>query len=127
MTSELVFHLENKPGALSKIASTLGKSGINIEGGSGMTLKEKGRICLLVDDTNSAETALKDASIEYEKKEVLSVKLKDEAGSLARLTDAFAKENINLDTFYITMDGRQIFAMDKLEEAKKIASKMGIL
>lgn len=127
MTKQFTFELQDRPGALADIAKAFADAGVNIDGGLGLTSGEKGLISVVLSDEQAGAAALSKAGIEYSEREVLLTNLDNRPGSLAEITRLFADENINLDHFYITMDGKQVFGSNNLEDAKKIASKLGAL
>ena len=127
MATEFNFSLDDQPGALARIAEALGEAGINIDGGAGIRFGGKGLITLVTAQPDLAAEVLKKRQIPYESEEVLIVRLKDRPGALAELTRAFADQNVNLTSFYITMAGQQVIGADNIPEARNIAKEMGVL
>lgn len=127
MTKQFTFELQDRPGALAEIAKAFADAGVNIDGGLGLTQSDKGVISVILSDEKAGAAALSKAGIDYSEREVLMTNLQNRPGAMAELTQLFADENINLDHFYITMDGKQVFGSSDLDGAKNIASKLGIL
>ncbi len=127
MPVEIVVPIENKPGTLAKIAETLGKAGVNIQGASYAT-GAKGVARFVTDDADRALAALKAARIKVKQaKEVLDTTLADVPGALGALARKLAKARVNIEAFYIVGTGsaglRCVIAVDKLDKAK--AALMG--
>lgn len=121
MPVEIVVSLDNKPGTLAKVAETLGKAGVNIQGASYAT-GAKGVARFVADDTDRALAALKAARIKVKQtRDVLEATLADEPGALGALARKLAKARVNIDAFYIVgTDSRGlrcVVAVDKLDKA----------
>lgn len=99
---ELRVSMEDKPGALAKLADALGKSGVNIEAISAATAGGSGDIRILVADTVAARKALEGAGIKVAgEREMTFVDLEDKPGSLAEAARKLAAQQINVDTIYV--------------------------
>ncbi|MGH2378703.1 MAG: ACT domain-containing protein [Candidatus Limnocylindria bacterium] len=99
---ELRVSMEDKPGALAKLADALGKAGVNIEAVSAATSGGSGDIRLLVADTAAARKALDGAGIKVEgEREMLFVDLEDRPGSLAETAKKLADQQVNIDAVYV--------------------------
>lgn len=99
---ELRVSMEDKPGALAKLADALGKAGVNIESISAATSGGSGDIRILVADTAAARKALSAAGITVAgEREMTFVDLEDKPGSLAEAARKLADQQINVDTIYV--------------------------
>jgi hypothetical protein len=99
---ELRVSMEDRPGALAKLADALGKAGVNIEAISAATSGGSGDIRILVADTAAARKALDGAGIKVQgEREMLFVDLEDRPGSLAAAAKKLADQQVNIDTIYV--------------------------
>lgn len=99
---ELRVSMQDKPGALAKLADALGKAGVNIEAISAATNGGGGDIRILVEDTAAARKALDGAGIKVAgEREMAFVDLDDRPGSLAAAASKLAGQQINIDTIYV--------------------------
>lgn len=94
--------MEDKPGALAKLAEALAKAGVNIEAISAATSGGSGDIRVLVADTAAARKALESAGISVAgEREMLFVDLDDRPGSLAATAKKLADQQVNIDAIYV--------------------------
>jgi|Deesub1362B_J571_1020462.scaffolds.fasta_scaffold00332_24 hypothetical protein len=118
---EFVFEVENRPGALARVASSLGDNGINIEGIAGIGAGEVGLIHLVTDDPGRTGDLLRDLGIEFEEREAFAVEVLNRPGELGAVLKALANEGINVESCYAGVEANElILAVDKLEEAKRV-------
>lgn len=118
---DLTVNLENKPGTVAQAAEALGNAGINIEGGFGMAMGDKGELHLLVADADAARKALQAAGVQCGgDRDVEVVSLIDEPGELGRHLRRLADAGVNLDMVYTATNTRLVLAaadMDGLRRA----------
>ena len=88
--------LEDKPGTIARIASTLGNAKVNITGFA--VSSGSGRF--FVDDAAKALTALTKAGISAWNAPVACFELENKPGTLARIAGALAERGINVDCGY---------------------------
>ncbi|MCI0585974.1 MAG: ACT domain-containing protein [Planctomycetes bacterium] len=94
--TEVRVTLEDKPGSMAKVASTLGNAKVNI---TGFTVTGGcGRF--FVDDAPKAAAALTKAGISAWTAPVLCLDLENKPGTLARVAAACAERGINVDCGY---------------------------
>ncbi|MCC7017707.1 MAG: ACT domain-containing protein [Rhodospirillales bacterium] len=122
MPTEIVVSLANRPGALAKVAETLGKAGVNIQCACYAT-GAQGAVRFVADNPAKAKAALKAAKIRVKQaKPVLEVTLADKPGALARAARRLAKANVNVEAFYVVgARGKRlrcVIAVNKLAKAK---------
>ena len=102
MATELTVNLPNRPGQLARLASALGKAGVNIDSIAAVTSGGKGTIHLVVKDRARAKRALRAAGIRVSReREALEVRLADKPGSLARVASRLGKAKVNIDAVYV--------------------------
>lgn len=118
---DLTVNLQNKPGTVAQAAEALGNAGINIEGGFGMAMGDKGELHLLVADADAARAALQAAGVECgADRDVEVFSLIDEPGELGRHLRRIADAGINLDMVYTATNTRLVLSaadMDGLRRA----------
>jgi len=118
---ELRVSMEDRPGALAKLADALGKAGVNIEAISAATSGGSGDIRILVGDTAAARKALDGAGIKVQgEREMLFVDLEDRPGSLAATAQKLADQKVNIDTIYVVgaAGGKKQLAVGTADVAK---------
>jgi hypothetical protein len=118
---ELRVSMENKPGALAKLADALAKASVNIEAISAATSGGEGDIRILVADTAAARKALEGAGIKVAgEREMLFVDLEDRPGSLAATAKKLADQQVNIDTIYVVgaAGGKKQIAVGTADVAK---------
>lgn len=120
----MAWHLEvflpNRPGALAALGEGLGAAGINIDGISGASGPEGGWMHLLVEDAAAAQSALQDAGVEVlGSSEVVIATFNDQPGELGRMARRIADTGTNINSLYITCDGRIVFGTDNNEAARE--------
>jgi hypothetical protein len=119
---------DNKPGALSRVTTLLGKEKINIRAVNITSFGESGYFHLVVDDPEGAHAALKKAGIDNHLKKVIAVLIEDKPGSLNVLIDLLHKNGINVENacgFVLESYKKAVFVVDvdKLDEALKLLEK----
>jgi len=101
--TQLVVALENKPGALAQIASTLAQAKVNISAVLAPEMAGRGKVRLLVDNPDKAKEALKAAKHRVSEEEALAVSLANKPGTLAETTQKLAQAKINIKYTYGTL------------------------
>ena len=88
--------MQNKPGALAQVCSTLGKAGVNISALLAPEAKGRGKLRVLVDNADKAKEALKAARIRFSEEEVIALNLDNRPGALAEFSEKLAQSKINI-------------------------------
>jgi len=94
--------LQNKPGALAKLCSTLRDAGVNISAVDGVVIAGRGKVRLLVDNPDKAKDALKAAKIRFSEEEAIAIELDNRPGALAEVAEKLAQAKINIKRAYAT-------------------------
>jgi hypothetical protein len=94
--------LQNKPGTLTRLCSTLGKAGVNISALLAPEIRGKGKVRLLVDNPDNAKDALKAAKIRFGEEEAIAVELDNKPGALGEVAEKLAQAKINIRYAYAT-------------------------
>lgn len=127
MTRTLTVPLENTPGSLSTVCRLLGKEKINIEAFEVGGIGEMGFARLVTSNPEKAEKVLRSQGFPVTSTETLEATLPNRPGELARICDALTDAGVNIESAYGTNptagDGRIVFRVDNVEEAKKAFQK----
>lgn len=99
---QFTLYMDNKPGALAKVARMLGDAKINIEGISIAVTGDVGLIQLVVSNAVLATRILKKSQIPYTVQQVSVVVLPNQPGALAAMAEKLAARKINLNYLYAT-------------------------
>jgi len=119
MANDLTVILEDRPGSLADLGETLGKAGINIEGGCGVQSGGKGEVHVLVENAAAAKGALEGAGIKVaDEREVLVVKVDDHPGELGEISRKIADAGVNINLFYLTAATQLVLGVDDLDKAR---------
>ncbi|HET6205140.1 MAG TPA: ACT domain-containing protein [Planctomycetota bacterium] len=108
--SEVRVTLQDKPGSLAQVASTLGNAKLNI---TGFTVTG-GNGRFFVDDATKATMALAKAGIPAWTAPVLCLDIENKPGTLARVAGALAERGVNVECGYAaaTPTGRATVVLD---------------
>lgn len=119
MTTDLTVILEDRPGTLADMGETLGKAGVNIDGGCGFACEGKGVIHILVEDASPARQALDEANIEVtDECQVLLVDMEDQPGELGKIARRIADAGVNIDVLYLSASNQLVLGVDDLDKAR---------
>ena len=97
---QLTVYIDNRQGTLSALATFLGKHGVNIYGLTLADTEGHGYARLIVDDTEKARQLVEDAGELVAAREVLLIQVANEPGELARMLEALAAHNLNIEYGY---------------------------
>lgn len=126
--NEFCVVLGNTPGALSKLAGTLAKDGVNIEGlaslsdGPAPTM----RLCFVTNQEAEAKAALSEVGMEYTEKTILALHNPDKPGVIAKVASMLGDAGVNIDNIYFSTPGAMqdtivyIDAGDGLDKAAEL-------
>jgi len=131
MIRQISIFVENKPGRLASVTGVLFEKGINLRAFMIADAGDFGIIRMVVDKTDEAYKALKEAGFTVAINEVLAVEVEDKPGELFRIAKALGDEGINIDYVYAFTSEKHkaliIFRVDDLERAVKILERIGVL
>ena len=121
---QITLRVKNKPGELNKICETLGKKAINITTMLGGGKGNEGFIHLVTKDGSTAVKAFELEGYKPEVNDLLTVKIRDNPGELAKITRKFARYGVNVNWIYmITREKGEVtlgFQVDDLKKAKDL-------
>lgn len=117
---DLTVNLQNTPGTVAQAAEALGNAGINIEGGFGVAMGDRGELHLLVADADAARSALQAAGVDCGgDRDVEVVSLVDEPGELGRHLRRIADAGVNLDMVYTATNTRLVLASQDMDALRR--------
>ena len=121
---DLEIILENTPGALAKMAETLGKNKISLEGGGVFSNGKTSIAHFLVEEADRAKEVLSAVGITVSKiNEVIIQKLRqDVPGQLGMFCRRLAEENVNILVQYSDHANQLIIVADDLEKAREVSA-----
>ncbi len=100
--TQLVIPLENRPGTLALLCSTLGEAGVNITAILAPEGKKSGKVSVMVDDLERAREALRGAKVRFSQEEVLEVDVDNRPGAFGEVAGKLSRSKINIDYVYVT-------------------------
>ncbi len=92
---------DDKVGLLADISYVLGKAKVNIESINGDVVSDKSIIVLSLSNADKGKEVLEATGYEVAEKNSVVIKLKDEPGELARITDLLSKEKVNIGNVHM--------------------------
>ncbi|MEM4291930.1 MAG: ACT domain-containing protein [Archaeoglobaceae archaeon] len=131
MIKQISVFVENKPGRLSAVTQVLFDKGINLRAFTIADAGDFGVIRMVVDKTEEAYKALKEAGFTVTVNEVLAVEVEDKPGELFKISKALGDAGVNIEYVYAFTSKKRkaliIFRVSDSEKAKQILEKMGVL
>jgi hypothetical protein len=110
MAVDLVFDIENEPGALARVAAEISDAGVNIAAATCVGPGERAELHILVPHGEAARHLLGISHVAVSReREVVVVEVEDRPGELADLTRKIAKAGINVDLVYVATRNRVVF------------------
>ena len=119
MPVDLAIEIENKPGALAKVATAISDAGVNIAAATCLGPGATAELHILVPHAEPVRHALaiSHLSVTHER-EVVVVEVEDRPGVLADLTRAVARAGVDLDLVYVATRNRMVFGAADLPALK---------
>jgi hypothetical protein len=121
---DFVIHLSHRPGELASVTNALSFQGVNIKSLAAMTLGNEALLRLIPDDVEAARTALRDANVRFEEKELVTVLLENRAGELTGVAAKLSDAGLNLEAAYVVGLADDMIeiaiAVDDVKKAKKL-------
>jgi hypothetical protein len=115
--------VENRPGAVARIAKALGNAKVNILSLLGTAQGTSGTIQLVAEDARRAKKALGEAKISYQETVAEEYELPNKAGALSQCLEKLAAKGVNLSSIHATAPkgGRKAVIVYTVEaEAKAV-------
>jgi hypothetical protein len=101
-TKQFTIAVDHQPGAVAKVARTLGNAKVNILALLGTAQGTAGTVQLIVDDARRAKKALDAARMEYRESPAESYDLPNKPGALADCLEKLAAKGVNLNSIHAT-------------------------
>ena len=122
-TKQFMISIDNHPGAVAKIAKTLGSAKVNILSLLGTSQGAGGTLQLLVDDARRAKKALDSARVSYQETPADLRELPNKPGALAECLVKLAAKGINLTSIHATAakGGKKAVVVYTAEATEKVA------
>ncbi len=123
-TKQFTIPVENQPGAVARIARTLGDAKVNILALLGTAEGTGGRVQLVVEDARRAKKALDAAQIAYHEIAAEEYELANKPGALADCLDTLKRRGINLSSICATAakGGKKAVVVYAAEAKEKAAT-----
>ncbi len=119
--------IENKLGALAKIARVLAAANVNIDGMSISESTDVGLVQLIASNAAAARKAFVQKRIAYSVQDVVIVPLPNKPGALAELSDKLSRAKVNINYMYGTTckcgkncDCSVVISASKLQAVEKL-------
>lgn len=127
MAIEFEVSLQNQPGSLARLATTLGDADVNIEAIHGRSSKTESVVYFITDNPDHAAHVLDEARIPFSRRDVLIVKVLDQPGMLGDVALVMSEAGINIESVYVTAKGQVVLAVDDLPGAIQVAGGMAVM
>ena len=98
--TQITILLDNKPRALAKFCSILGRAEVNILALLAPEVRGKGKVRVWVDRPDEAMDALRSAKIRFSEEEVVVMELENRAGSFGEVAERLGRSSINIKYAY---------------------------
>lgn len=98
--TQITILLDNKPRALAKFCSILGRAEVNILSLFAPEVRGKGKVRVWVDRPDEAKDALRSAKIRFSEEEVVVMELENRAGSFGEVAERLGRASINIKYAY---------------------------
>jgi hypothetical protein len=119
MPADLVIDVDNKPGALARVAAAISDAGVNMSAATCIGNADHAELHILVPHAEAAKHSLAISHLAVSReREVVVVEVDDRPGVLADLTRRVAAAGINLDLVYVATGNRIVFGAPDLEGLK---------
>ena len=128
LVKQLSVFIENKSGAVSDVATLLGKNNINIRSLQIADSTDFGILRLIVEQATTALELVKNAGYTAKLTDVISVVVPDRPNGLNELLKIFAENNVELDYLYVfigknNLGAQAILKTKNVQEVEKLLSQ----
>jgi len=116
MPADLVIDVENKPGALARVAAAISDAGVNMAAATCIGAADHAELHILVPHAEAAKHSLAITGLTVSReRQVAVVEVEDRPGVLADLTRRIADAEVNLDLVYVATGNRMVFGSPDLD------------
>jgi hypothetical protein len=113
--------MENKVGALASLCRKLGGSGINIESIVAYEQDGHGIARLITADVESTVELLKKGRYDFTALDIMTHKINDTPGELAKVADRLANHSVNIESLYIVGKSKGVVELALKVDSEKNA------
>jgi hypothetical protein len=107
LVQEVTARLENKPGRLAKICSSLAQEKVDVSAISVMETEGPSVLRFVTTDVETTKKVLTALGTEYKITEVIAAQIDNRTGALAGALEKLAEEHINIDYAYVSTSSSQ--------------------
>jgi hypothetical protein len=119
MPVDLVIDIENTPGALAEVATSISDAGVNLAAATCVGPGDRAELHILVPHAEAARHVLSISHVAVTReREVVVVEVQDRPGVLADLARKIARAGVNLDLIYVATQNRIVLGADDLAGLK---------
>ncbi len=124
-TTQLSVFLGHHPGVVADVCSALSEAELSIRAMAVLDTVDVGTMRLVLDDPQSAKEALRGSGAAYVEVPVLTLEIRNRAGTFAHIARMMADSGVNIEYVYATvMPGTErtlgVFRVSDVETALKI-------
>ena len=118
---QIAVFVENRQGALTEITDIMANSGVDIRALSISETQDFGILRMIVNDLETAKTALTEAKCVYSINDVVGVEIPDKAGSMAKVIRLLADDGINIEYVYafVGNSGKNAWVVIRVKDNEK--------
>ena len=123
-TKQFTIAVDNQPGAVARMAKTLGNAKVNILSLLGTAEGTNGTVQVVVDDARRAKKALDAARVAYTETAAEQYDLPNKPGALAQYLERLAAKGVNLHSVHVTAakGGKKAVVVYTVEAAAQATS-----
>lgn len=126
MLKQLTVFVENKQGTLVDITDTLASNGVNLRALSIADTQDFGLLRLIVNDNETAASALQEKGYILKITDVIGVKIGDQPGKLSKALSVLAEAGVNVEYLYAFMARTQKHAYVVLRPTDNAAAEKAL-
>lgn len=126
MLKQLTVFVENKQGTLVDITDTLATNGVNLRALSIADTQDFGLLRLIVNDNETAASALQEKGYILKITDVIGVKIGDQPGKLSKALSVLAEAAVNVEYLYAFMARTQKHAYVVLRPTDNAAAEKAL-
>ncbi len=119
MSFDLAIEVENRPGALARVAAAISDAGVNVAAATCVGAGDHAELHILVPHAEPVRHALAISQLAVtSEREVVVVAVADRPGALADVTRAIAAHGVDLDLVYVATNNRVVFGSTDIAALK---------
>lgn len=115
--------LRDRPGELARICGALASQGVNISTIAAVVDSDPATIAFITAYEQRTSSILQSLNIDFQKVDIISIKIPDQPGELEKITEKLANADINIESIYLLAKSRGetqlVFSASDMIGAKK--------